>query len=248
VVAAHAFVVGGQVSDSERDIAVGGVAAVPTSVFDGVDYVALGHLHGRQALSESVRYSGSPLAYSFSEHSHVKGSLLVTLGPTGLEEVVTVDAPVPRRLAVLRGRLDELLWRGDLAPHEGSWCQVTLTDAHRPARAMERIRSRFPHTLELRFEPVDDLGQVIATDQTYRRRVGGHSDLEVCTAFLDHVRGRPADRRELAWLNRAVTDVRLTEVEARGVAALRDQARTRRGRTGADGAPPAPPATTREVG
>src|SRR5690606_2394715 len=58
VVLAHAFVTGGAVSDSERDITAGGVASVPVDIFDGVDYVALGHLHGCQTLSERVRYSG----------------------------------------------------------------------------------------------------------------------------------------------------------------------------------------------
>lgn len=60
VVLAHAFVAGGEPSDSERDITVGGVSAVPAGVFSGVDYVALGHLHGSQRLTERVRYSGSP--------------------------------------------------------------------------------------------------------------------------------------------------------------------------------------------
>ena len=81
VVLAHAFVTGGKGSDSERDISVGGVAHVPVSAFDGVDYVALGHLHGRQRMSETVRYSGSPIAYSFSEVGQVKGSWLVDLDP-----------------------------------------------------------------------------------------------------------------------------------------------------------------------
>ncbi len=67
VVLAHAFVAGAEPSDSERDISVGGVSLVPTSVFDGIDYAALGHLHGQHTLTPSVRYSGSPLAYSFSE-------------------------------------------------------------------------------------------------------------------------------------------------------------------------------------
>src|SRR4051794_9010422 len=67
VVLAHAFVGGGVASDSERDICVGGVDLVPASVFDGVDYVALGHLHRPQTLSPRMRYSGSPLGYSFRE-------------------------------------------------------------------------------------------------------------------------------------------------------------------------------------
>lgn len=81
VVLAHAFVAGGEPSDSERDITVGGVAAVPAGVFAGVDYVALGHLHGCQTVTERVRYSGSPLAYSFSEHTHRKTMWLIDLGP-----------------------------------------------------------------------------------------------------------------------------------------------------------------------
>ncbi len=225
VVAAHAFVVGGQVSDSERDISVGGVAAVPAEVFRGIDYAALGHLHRLQQVAPAVRYSGSPLAYSFSEHEHVKGTLLVELGKGGLEAVTEVEAPVPRPLAILRGDLGELLWRGDLAEHEQSWCQVTLTDTDRPPRAMERLRSRFPHTLELRFEPLDAAGRPAGTTTAYRARSTGRSDIEVCATFLDHVRHRAADPRELAWLAEALTAVRLDDREDSGVAALRDDAR-----------------------
>ncbi len=60
VVLAHAFVAGAQPSDSERDISVGGVSLVPTSVFDGIHYAALGHLHGRHTLTAAVRYTGPP--------------------------------------------------------------------------------------------------------------------------------------------------------------------------------------------
>ncbi|HYH76195.1 MAG TPA: exonuclease subunit SbcD, partial [Arthrobacter sp.] len=67
MVLAHTFASGGISSDSERDLSIGGVGAVPLDLFDGFSYTALGHLHGRQSLSPQVRYSGSPLAYSFSE-------------------------------------------------------------------------------------------------------------------------------------------------------------------------------------
>src|SRR3954451_22736787 len=109
VVLAHAFVAGGEGSDSERDISVGGVSLVPASVFDGFDYVALGHLHGRQSLTGSVRYSGSPLAYSFSEADHVKGSWLIDLDAQGGVAAEFVEAPVPRPLSRLTGTLESLL-------------------------------------------------------------------------------------------------------------------------------------------
>lgn len=210
LVMAHAFVSGGISSESERDISVGGVAAVPVEVFDGVHYAALGHLHGRQRVSEHVRYSGSPVAMSFSEHGHRKGSLLVDLG--GAEPVVTeVDAPAARPLAVLRGRLDDLLTDPRHADAERAWCQVTLTDAARPLGAMERLRRRFPHTLELRFEPE---GAAVPI-RPYAARVQAASVVDVCCDFLGHVRGgRAADRSERALLDEAVTAARV----ARGVA------------------------------
>ena len=103
VVLAHAFVTGAAPCDSERDITAGGVEAVPAALFDGVDYVALGHLHGCQTISERVRYSGSPLAYSFSEEHHRKSMWLVDLGPAGEVAAERIDTPVPRPLARLRG-------------------------------------------------------------------------------------------------------------------------------------------------
>ena len=152
VVMAHAFVNGGATSDSERDITVGGVAMVHPRVFDGTDYVALGHLHGRQQISETVRYSGSPVAMSFSETSHTKGSWLVDIDEHGVR-TEQVEAPVLRPLAILRGELADLLEHPDHRYAEGAWCQVTLTDAVRPLGAMEQVRRRFPHTLSLQFDP-----------------------------------------------------------------------------------------------
>ena len=83
MVVAHAFVAGGLASDSERDIAVGGVSVVPVDLFAGIDYTALGHLHGRATLAESVRYSGSPVAYSFSEATRSRVPGWSTSAPTG---------------------------------------------------------------------------------------------------------------------------------------------------------------------
>lgn len=207
VLAAHAFVTGGAASDSERDITVGGVASVGHAVFDGLDYVALGHLHGRQEVADGVRYSGSPLAYSFSEHRHTKGAWLVDLGPRGVSAVAAVDLPVPRPLAVLRGRLEDLLDDPRHADAERAWCQVTLTDAQRPAGAMERLRLRFPHTLQLVFEPVGAPRE----ESSYARRVRGLDDLALCCSFLGHVRGRDADTQERSVLRAALEDGRLEE-------------------------------------
>lgn len=191
VIMAHTFVTGCATTDSERDILSGGLAAVHPDVLDGFDYAALGHLHGRQQVGASAHYSGSPLAMSFSEVRHTKGSLLVDLTPAGAS-VELIEAPVRRRLATLRGRIDDLLTGSEFSHAEGAWCQVTLTDTARPLGAMDRLRGRFPHTLELRFEPEG----VRPTSPSYRTRMSQRSDLDVCRDFLGHVRGGAAASEE----------------------------------------------------
>ncbi|WP_329031996.1 exonuclease SbcCD subunit D [Streptomyces sp. NBC_01725] len=207
VVLAHAFVAGGAASDSERDITVGGVAAVPTGTFDGVDYVALGHLHGSQALTERVRYSGSPLAYSFSETDHRKTMWLVDLGADGEIDAERIDCPVPRPLARVRGTLADLLEDPALTRHEQSWTEATLTDPVRPAEPMARLAERFPHTLSLVFDPDRSDEDVVAS---YARRLEGRSDQEIAEDFVAHVRsGAGPDDRERTVLRGAFDHVRV---------------------------------------
>ncbi len=205
VVLAHAFVAGspeaGETmrSDSERELAVGGLAIAPTSLFTRPSYVALGHLHGARELAPHVRYSGSPVAYSFSEESQAKGSWLVELGREGVERVDLVPAPVHRGLRRLRGRLEDLLADPDLAPAEGLYLAVTLTDAARPAAPLERLRARFPHTLTLDFDPE---GGVVGRAPVVPH-VTGRSDLDVALGFVQDVRDLEASTEEELLLQMA---------------------------------------------
>lgn len=212
VVLAHAFVTGGAVSDSERDITVGGVASVPVTVFDGVDYAALGHLHGCQTLTERVRYSGSPLAYSFSEADHRKSSWIVELDADGAVHAERVDCPVPRPLARIRGRLEQLLDDPAAARHEDSWVEATLTDTARPHEPMARLVKRFPHLVSLVFDPDEGPTRSLAS---YAQRLRGRSDQEIAEDFVEHVRsGRAADEQERAELRSAIDEVRVDDMAA----------------------------------
>ncbi|MCW2754310.1 MAG: Exodeoxyribonuclease subunit [Marmoricola sp.] len=197
VVLAHAFVMGGLASDSERDIAVGGVSVVSAEVFDGIDYVALGHLHGRHTLTPAIRYSGSPLAYSFSEADHVKGSWLIDLDARGLAGSSFIEAPVARPLARITGTLDDLLTAERFSSAEGSWVQAVLTDPVRPAQAMARLEERFPYAVALQFAPPP-------SDRQRRRiAVEGRSDHQIALDFVADVRGEPASDAESALLRDA---------------------------------------------
>jgi DNA repair protein SbcD/Mre11 len=216
VVLAHAWVANGrdereraetarrQASASERDISVGGIGYVPASLFDGFSYVALGHLHGRQTLAGHLRYSGSPLPYSFSEKDHKKGSWLVEVAADGQACAEWVPAPVYRRLAVLAGRLDDLLASREHDGRESDFVAVTLTDTARPEGAMDRLRARFPHILTLEFKPEG----LTADPRSYGQKVKGRDDLTVAAEFVRHVRNTDATGAERELLAAAFTAAR----------------------------------------
>lgn len=193
VVLAHAFVTGGEPTESERTIAVGGVEQVPGSVFDGVDYVALGHLHGPQTLAEHLRYSGSPLAYSFSETRQRKSVWLVELGAEGLAEVRRHELPVPRHLAMLRGELADLLSDPE---HDGlteHFLSFTVTDRVRPIDAMRKLRERFPYAVHMDWQPE---GGHDGAALKYAEAVRGRSDVEITRSFLEDCRGSAPSESE----------------------------------------------------
>jgi exonuclease SbcD len=210
-VMAHAFVAGGMPSESERDLAVGGAANVPAAVYDGADYVALGHLHGPQVVGGGLgRYAGSPLAFSFSEAGQAKSVAVVDVTAGALPLTELLPTPVPRVLANLRGTLDELLADPRLADAEGAWVQATLTDPVRPADAMERLRRRFPHAVALAFDPQ---GARDLPGDSYQR-LRGLDDDELVQRFVVDTRGREADDDELALLRDALTARRVAELAA----------------------------------
>lgn len=209
IVMAHTFASGGLSSQSERELSIGGLGAIPLDLFDSFDYAALGHLHGRQKLSSTVRYSGSPLPYSFSETTHNKGAWLVDIEPEGVTSVREIDWAPQRALAMLKGHLSTLLNDPELEFAQNRYCQITLTDNHRPANAMEQLRTRFPHTLVLLFEPenADERAQ-----RSYSQRVSqAVSELDLCCGFLDHVRERPASEQEITALQDALASVHAQE-------------------------------------
>jgi len=205
VVMAHAFVTGGATSASERDISVGGVCAVHPDVFARAGYAALGHLHGPQRISETIRYCGSPIALSFSEAGQHKGSLLVDISAGSLS-TQTISAPATTSLAILRGELEDLLRDPRHRDAESAYCQITLTDTVRPMGAMERLRRRFPDTLVLAFDPAG--AQVIP--RTSAASLHQRSDLDLCCDFLAHVRaGNAASDPERVLLSTAVEHSRV---------------------------------------
>lgn len=213
VVLAHTFVAGGSASESERDLRVGGVDSVPGPVLAGIDYVALGHLHGCQDLTARVGapawYSGSPLAFSFSEKDQRKSVLLVELGRRGEVDVERIPTPVPRPLTELRGTLAQILER---APeHAGDWLRAIVTDPARPPQLQESLRAAFPHLLLTDYQPEGREAQVLAP--TVSRAA---DPVEVMQDFLAYVTGGESVAEERDVLERAYGAVRARRDETEG--------------------------------
>jgi len=227
VVTAHAFISGALPCDSERDIRVGGIGDAPASVFAGLNYAALGHLHGQQDVrppgeTGRVRYSGSPLAFSFSERHQVKSVTLAEIDGAGAVTTTKLAAPVPRRLRQVRGTLEELLASRD-ADLADAWVKVILTDTVRPASPMERLRELWPHTLVLDFAPD---GAVPSQAADLRRLARASDPADICGMFVEFTSGGPADAEQRAVLADVIETVQHADAQDSGslVAALTEAA------------------------
>lgn len=145
---AHAYVAGGTESESERQLTVGGTSLVPADVFSGFSYTALGHLHRPQSITPTIRYSGTPLAYSFSE-DHAKSVTIVDMSPTGQVTVHEEPIPVGRAVATIEGTLDDLQRNPQFDHAEHKFVRATLTNTEVVLNPRAALEARFPHLVEL---------------------------------------------------------------------------------------------------
>ena len=154
VLVTHQFVTGGTRSGSE-ELSVGGTDNVDSGVFAPFDYVALGHLHGAQHIgSETIRYAGSPLKYSFSEARQHKSVTVVTLGEKGDVQVRTVALTPLRELREIRGSYDELTARSfyEHTTYRSDYLHLILTDEQDVFDAMSRLRTIYPYLMTLDYD------------------------------------------------------------------------------------------------
>ena len=214
IVMAHAFVIGGVKSpDSERDISVGGVDSVPSAAFDGVDYVALGHLHGPQQITVPdsatlMRYSGSPLAFSIKEKDHRKSTVLLDIEASGTPSYVLIPAPVPRPLKQLSGTMAELLGT-DFAQWSDAWVMLKVVDDTHPENMQGRLRERFAHILGVAY-----VGAAASAKGTAPVVTEAMSTLDVAAQFVEFVTAAPPTDDEFLVLRDAYEAVGKKELSA----------------------------------
>ncbi|MBS1674266.1 MAG: exonuclease SbcCD subunit D C-terminal domain-containing protein, partial [Actinobacteria bacterium] len=214
VVIAHCFAAGVDPTVGlEREIRQGGIDMVPVSVFDGVDYAALGHIHGRQVLTERVRYAGAPLHYSFGEQHKPRGSWLIDLAADGTVHAQWLDLPVPRRLVTLTGSFDEILSAENVGAHADDWVCAVYTDDLPQTEPMRRLREKYPFCALVQHEPAVT-AQAIEPSYAQRLRTAV-TDTDRIDAFLAHVRaGQGPTGPEQELIREVIDDRTLAEALA----------------------------------
>ncbi len=134
---------------SDSETIIGGVGEIEVSAFDDFDYVALGHIHNAQKMGrETVRYSGCPLYYDFSEKDRKKDITLVTINSKEDIDIQFIEIPLLHRMKQFTGTLEELLEEGNKLADKGSYhIQCIITDKHIPAGALDKLRDVFGESL-----------------------------------------------------------------------------------------------------
>ncbi len=152
VLVAHLFAINGQESESER-IFLGSAERIDPALFAGFSYVALGHLHRCQKVADRVRYSGSPLAYSFDEAGDEKGFLKIDIacGTEGFPVTATKIPLTPlHTVARLSGSFADFYAGTAYDAYRDEYLEITLTDETTVANPVNLLRPKFPLLLSLR--------------------------------------------------------------------------------------------------
>lgn len=206
ILSAHCFAAGGKAGESDISAraaeSVGGADLVPLSAFGGIDYVALGHLHRPQTLSKTgtiIRYSGTPMPYSFSEAAHNK---TVSVYDTADGTVTEIEVPQPYKLKNITGTYDEIVSRAAEYADDDAFISIKVTDC--PVRSHQRteLHNLYSNVLECKGTEVSVTGEAsITAEQTSE-----FDPVRLAIQFsIDH-RGKEPDEDELKWLMEAIAE------------------------------------------
>lgn len=207
ILSAHCFAAGGKAGESDISArtaeSVGGADLVPLSAFEGFDYVALGHLHRPQTLSESgtiIRYSSTPMPYSFSEAVHNK---TVSVFDTDNGKLTEIEVPQPYRLRNVKGTYEEILKKGEASTDENEFVSIRVTDCAVRSHQRNELNALYSNILECKGTETAVTGTAsITAAQTTEL-----DPVELAIQFsIDH-RGQEPDKDELTWLAEAIAEI-----------------------------------------
>jgi DNA repair protein SbcD/Mre11 len=186
IVVTHAFVAGGEESESERPLSVGGTGVVDAGLFARVHYTALGHLHKAQKIGDrEVYYSGSLLKYSFSESTHTKSVQVAEMDGTGMCRVKQVPLRPRKDVQCIEGYFVDLMKKSPPGISQEDYLMATLCDQGVILDAMPRLREVYPNLLHIR-KPFVEVDREHKLDSAAYQKLGAQ---ELFTSFVAQVTG-----------------------------------------------------------
>ena len=187
VLVAHAFVAGGNESESERPLSVGGTGMVNPVCFEGFDYVALGHLHRPQSIGTgNIRYSGSLMKYSFSEANHKKQISVFEIGEKGSLRIEDIELKPNRDLRCIEGTMQDILKGPQNGENREDYIMVTLSDEGAILDAMGKIRRVYPNALHIERPQMTVEGNLVRADRNFNRM----NETDLFASFMQQVTER----------------------------------------------------------
>ncbi|MBE9537601.1 MAG: exonuclease SbcCD subunit D [Proteobacteria bacterium] len=211
VVLSHCFIDGGEESDSERPLSIGGADRINADLFAPFTYSALGHLHRPQYKGrEHVRYSGSILKYSFSEVDHQKSVTLVNISAAGDVTTEYVELQPLRDMRILEGALEDILAAGASDPHSNDYVLARLTDTHAILDIIGKLRDVYPNTLHLERPGLQPKGGLPDAGREMMKQ----SELELFENFYAEVNGEPVTDAQRDIVSGILKDLLVSEASA----------------------------------
>lgn len=198
IMVCHQYVTGASLCDSE-ELAIGGLDNISAELFDKFDYVAMGHIHGPQKIKrETLRYSGSPLKYSFSEANHKKSVTIADFKEKGEITVTTVPLELLHDVREVKGGLVQLM---DM-PYSEDYVRVTVTDENVVPDARISLLTVFPNMMKFAVENSKTAGQA---EEIELSSVEDRSPTELFCDFYKFVNNNePPTQEHIALFNEAM--------------------------------------------
>lgn len=193
VAIAHTYVAGGESSESERPLTIGGTAMVDAACFQSFNYVALGHLHQPQQIKTGIHYAGSLLKYSFSEAGHKKSINLVEMDATGETTLEKIFLAPRHDVCRLTGYLKDILTGPVKAANKEDYIMVTLKDTGPTLDAIGKLRSVYPNVLHIERPALFNSGKLHGPRGDHRQ-IG---DMDLFSSFFEQVTGVPLSNAEI---------------------------------------------------
>lgn len=199
----HAFITNAETSTSDRAAEIGFATQVPASVFEGFDYVALGHIHKPQQVNPFIRYSGSPMAYSFGKEERQEKS--VTLIDTASMTQQVVPLPLLHRWTTLTDSYEALLAGEYPEEIREGYVRLNVTDTAVGLDMLSRLRQVYPNALVVAGKTYD--GEDTTITLTMEQLEQMESDpAEVFKSFCREEMGQEATDHFLQLFARAVEE------------------------------------------